>query len=506
MKFSIPALFLIIFFSFPKEVLAAHTLKNNAIENPSVLILYDATMPIGSRLPHLFLANLLGHFKKQYSLLAVKDFSTEQAQNYETIFYLGTNYYEPPPEEFLKFVLTTRKTVVWFKYHLWEFKGQHSDFEKRYGFYFSGLDHTEFEQIRYKNTLLTRNKFDQEMSIVQITTPDLVEIKAYAENKAGLKIPYAVHRDNFWYFADIPFVYISENDRYLVFADLLYDILNVEIKPKKRALIRLEDIHPHYDPTLLRQFADYLHKEKIPFAISIIPYYKDPKAYYPGLVQDYPITQAPLFVETIKDMSNKGGTLILHGYTHQYETIQNPYLGVSGADFEFMQVQIDPHTFKITHMDDIPQDSTEWIKNRIELAENLLHAVGLDTSIWETPHYAASALDNQFFGAHFKAISGRVEYFESGQHSNQFFPYPIEQDVYGQKIIPENLGCYSPVSWYSHPKRDLNDLIETAEKNLVVRDAWASFYYHPYLGLEALKTLIQNIRALGYEFVSVQTV
>lgn len=472
---------------------------------PSALILYDAPVPIwGSRLPHLFLGNLLGHFKQHYALLPVKDFTADEANGYDTIFYLGTNYHEDLPDSFLKFVLTTKQTIVWFKYHLWQFKTQTSDFSTRYGFQFSGLDDTGFNQIQYKETLLTKHALDHEMNVVTLTHPETVEILAYAQNETGLKIPYIVHSDNFWYISDIPFVYTSENDRYLAFADVLHDILKVKVKPQKRALIRLEDIHPHYDINLLKTFSDYLYKEHIPFAISLIPYYKDPQQHYPGLIDDISLTQSPLFVATLKEMVSKGGTLILHGYTHQHGDKPNPYLGVSGSDFEFMDVSIHPSSYKIIAMNELPEDSTEWVTHRISLAENLLNQVGLNAFYWETPHYAASSLDSQFFGQHFKATSGRVEYFDSGQHDNQFFPYLIYEDIYGQKVIPENLGCYSPTPWYSHPKRDLSDLIETARKNLVMRDAWASFYYHPYLGLEALKTLVENIRALGYEFVSIE--
>jgi len=45
----------------------------------------------------------------------------------------------------------------------------------------------------------------------------------------------------------------------------------------------------------------------------------------------------------------------------------------------------------------------------------------------------------------------------------------------------------------------------TAKKNLVIRDAWASMYYHPYLGLSYLQQLIPEIKALGYTFVPVSS-
>ena len=88
-------------------------------------------------------------------------------------------------------------------------------------------------------------------------------------------------------------------------------------------------------------------------------------------------------------------------------------------------------------------------------------------------------------------------------NAGQFFPYVIQKDTYGQKIIPENLGCVSIASSLGTPLRTVDDILLTAKKNLVVRDAWASLYYHPYLGLTYLKQLVPAISALGYEFVAI---
>ena len=53
------------------------------------------------------------------------------------------------------------------------------------------------------------------------------------------------------------------------------------------------------------------------------------------------------------------------------------------------------------------------------------------------------------------------------------------------------------------------DAPEAARANKVLRDAWASFFWHPPLirtefGIETLERLVDGIRAEGYEFVSLQ--
>lgn len=90
-------------------------------------------------------------------------------------------------------------------------------------------------------------------------------------------------------------------------------------------------------------------------------------------------------------------------------------------------------------------------------------------------------------------------------HANQFFPYVIYKETYNQKVIPENLGCLSPVAWYNYPKREIKNILLSAQNNLVIRDAWASFY-HLFLGISYLKQLTSAIKALRYEFASIQDI
>jgi hypothetical protein len=49
-------------------------------------------------------------------------------------------------------------------------------------------------------------------------------------------------------------------------------------------------------------------------------------------------------------------------------------------------------------------------------------------------------------------------------------------------------------------------LIESAERNLGVRDGVASFFYHPFLAIEHLERVVVGIKDLGYEFVPADAV
>jgi uncharacterized protein YdaL len=103
-------------------------------------------------------------------------------------------------------------------------------------------------------------------------------------------------------------------------------------------------------------------------------------------------------------------------------------------------------------------------------------------------------------GVYFAGLigGGPVQYSHA---EGQTFPYVVK-DVYGSKVLPENLGSISPSGWHSYKARLPRDIVRAARANLVVRDGFASFYFHPYLDLNYLKRAVRGVEAEGYTFVS----
>ncbi len=213
---------------------------------------------------------------------------------------------------------------------------------------------------------------------------------------------------------------------------------------------------------------------------------------------------------------------MLHGYTHQYRDLPNPYTGASGDDYEFFRVTFDAHG-ALAEYEPVPEDSFKWARSRVNAARRELKESGLAAAAWETPHYAASAIDSLVFGATFPLTTHRVLYFDGSANvmgtpihgksrrgmfdsgsrlAGQFFPYVIQNDIYGQKIVPENLGNIDPtLTSDGVPTRLPADMIRIARKNKVVRDGWASGFYHAFLDLALLRELVQGIKAEGYTYV-----
>ena len=322
----------------------------------------------------------------------------------------------------------------------------------------------------------------------------------------------------------MPFSYISETDRYIAFSDLLFPALAPTATPSHLALVRLEDVDPTADPAAMRHFADYLYSQHVPFSVGVIPEYTDPNGYYNGgMKQTITLAQEPALVSALKYMQSKGGTIIEHGFTHQYSNIANPYNGVTGDDAEFYRArcsatQQPPYTFDspcqnsdyVVWTGPLPGDSALWATARAMAGRLLFAQAGLSQpAIWETPHYFASAADYMGIDTVYSTRYER-EIFPSGLLSGsldyshifgQFFPYVVH-DAYGEKVIPENLGNYEPTVANNNPPRLPADIIHNAQVNLAVTQGVASFFFHPTYPLSDLQQVVAGIKALGYTFVS----
>jgi uncharacterized protein YdaL len=203
--------------------------------------------------------------------------------------------------------------------------------------------------------------------------------------------------------------------------------------------------------------------------------------------------------------------MVEHGYTHQWDGGSNPYDGVTGDDVEFYRVT-ESKDGQIHDLGPLPEDtSINWGEHRVVASSQALEAAGLGTpKIFEFPHYTASVPDYRAVAYRFPVRWERSDYFAGllgggpvqYQHvEGQFFPYAVH-DVYGSKVIPENLGDIAPATWHAYKVRLPGDVIRAARTNLVVRDGVAAFYFHPFLKLAYLERSVEGIKAAGYTFVS----
>lgn len=512
---------------------------------PKTLIVYDG--PPDTEFSKLGLAygimlkNLMGHFDSNAELLPVQNYVAGKMQAYDATFYMGGYYDNPLPAAFLSDVMTTQKTVVWFKYNLWQLAWNPAyGFPAKFGFDFASLRGMNaapsaanpnpgfFDTIGYKGKSFVKYytfngatgviNADPDIGMTTVVDPAKASVLVPVTNpNTGETAPYVIRSGNFWYVADMPFSFIGPRDRYLVLTDLLHDMLGVNTPEKHQALVRLEDVGAMVSVQAMKTLTDYLYGKKIPFSIAMIPHYMDPLGVYNGgVAQEVPLSQASNLKRSINYALPRGGEVVMHGYTHQYSNIRDPHTGVSGDDYEFWNI--------VTNAP-VAEDSTAWALGRLNAGKNELVSNGYNPVAWETPHYQASALASKAMPLVFPTTYQRVVYYTADTPNfnaatnkdfgvGQIFPYVIKKDHYGQRIIPESLGnieydisAIDPTSNYNYTWQDI---VTNAEYGKVVRDGYASFFFHPFWlepavgvpGFADFKNLINGITNLGYTWIA----
>ena len=523
-----------------------------------VRVFYDQTGSAGFRDGQLHataVQNLLGHFPAYQSRISpIEKYKSGQLEDCKATIYVGTVPGNPIPAAFLADYGHTTKNVFWLGSNLDQIPAV--DLKNLLGFEYAGVTSVDnqhldaqrrptfFRAIQYKGETFEKfGEFDEgtthfsgDFSMIRLKDSNMGGT-ALAQAEHGWtheKIPFAVRKQNRFYMADVPFEYLHEGDRYLIFADLLFDLLgeSPRFSGKKPAVFRIEDISSCVPDAQLARIAQIARETSTPFAVALIPIYADPfhaNSGCTGSPARLEMNQDARFLTRVRDLIAANGHLVWHGVTHQMDSSKNPS-GVSGEDYEF---------WDMVHGRPSPFSQPRLLLDRLATGWTALSASGLSPQIWEVPHYLAAPQDYRIFAQVFSWSIGRITYFPhrasglpggsnpnlwfetngmqgqterirqlagaqitllSPQNFGQFFPYEIYGDAYGQRVLPENMGYfeeYNPAA--------VNHMLAIAKRNRVIRDAWASFFFHPYL-LEGqsdseLRRFLQGIRDLGYEFV-----
>jgi len=513
------------------------------------------------------LVNLLGHFKDwKKERVSINEYQSGDLEECQVNFYVGTFYDNKAPKSFYDDLEKTQSRVVWIGYNIWGMPP--SVLEHRFGLEYKGIEsfspndfdsdglNAFYRHFSYKgedfNKSAVKTKDPKQpisaaVELVKVQLSKKKETKVYSwarysgSKEKRPRLPYITQHGNYWYVADIPFSYIHTSDRYLIFADILFDVLNE--KPvwggKKPAFIRIEDVHPQIKSSQIEGYANFFSERKVPFAISTIPVYQNIDKKTKALIR-VEAKERPNWIKSMKYAQSKGASIIFHGYTHQLDSYPNPS-GLSGWDYEF---------WDINKKKPVAQDSVPFVLGRLEKGYKILEDNFGGADAWITPHYDASPLNNLIFGRVFDWVIGRVRYpssfhvvqgevmsreytfFNSGSRGKEdrerflkdvkvivpeeampyyvgeFFPYEIYHDLYGQSVIPENLHFVR----LKDPAQALKEKRVLMRKLSKLRDTWASFYIHPWImdvdpkGVSReLDLYIKELRALGYEFVDLKS-
>lgn len=341
----------------------------------------------------------------------------------------------------------------------------------------------------------TREKLPEERIVnkIYVKSPGKIIMSGTTKNKEQIPL-LIVNKDTFYLANESLFDPIGYK-----LTDTLFDFFN-EKKPKDNVkYIRLEDVHPMTDSENLRKIAEILKDMQIPYMVTVIPVYTNKG-------ETLHLSDSPELVKTLKYMQDNGGSIVLHGYRHQYRDSE------TGEGFEFWDVQNDRPIYqssneKVLKEDDfssrqyfqkfIAEEGVEfekkYIRSAIEQGVQELVAHKLYPLAFEAPHYAMSQNGYRILSKHFSTYIGQVQLTDSSWESVYTTLYPSKPSfLRGMQLLPETVGYVRD--------GDENAIKKIKERALEIKKypgAYISGFYHPYLGYEKLNDLISAIDTIS---------
>ena len=479
--------------------------EGNAVPHRRVLVLFDNKGGYAAYAAQTaaMAANFVSHFARPVRQ-PVTRYHRGAMAHYAAVVYVGTTSGERLPRGFLSDVRRGVRPVLWLGGNIADLTN--AAFARARGWQ-AGADRPgRYRSVVYRHVRLEDSNDD--LTSIDILNPAKAVVLATTVTAGGKPAPWAVRSGNLTYVAEVALDDGNGDgfDRSFAVADMIAGMFG-PVRPRHRMLVRLEDVGPASDPVQLRQAADLLSADHIPFSIALYPVYVGPAAQHPRA--RFSLSDRPQVVEAIRYMLAKGGKLILHGYTHQLGDKRNPHDGQSGEDYEFLRVH-----YNAQH--DIVYDGTPasnpaaWTRHRIDMALAAIHAAGLPRpEFWQFPHYAASPAEYRAVASEFLARTDRSSYAEGWpghvklQTLTEQSPPYLVRDVYGGPVLPETLGYIGRTGQQASGPGSVRFLLAAAAaQKAAVRDNVAGFYYHPFLGTEPLKRVIDGLRHEGYQFVN----
>jgi uncharacterized protein YdaL len=439
-----------------------------------VLVLFDsrAGMPRDgaglARLERAQLANLLDHFEVKWQMQEVESYSRGGLLDYDVVFYLGA-VYGTAPVAFVSDVSVYDGTVVWIGQNLFQLgaSGTRLPFSQR-----TVDPRPRSGSVAYRGvTLPARGE------AIATEAGPAATVVASLHDDAG-SVPYVLRAGRFWYVTGSPFTFLDLegglNGRYLVFADLLHDMLAIPHRTGgQRALVRLEDVDPLTEPETVRTAVAPLAERGLPFLVSVTPFHVDGDP-----ATTVPLSERPELAAALRDAVAAGGAIVLDGSTHQYR-------GRTGADAEFWDLE---------NGGGVAEDGDGYVRPRIERALEELWRNDLHPLAWETPFNLATAFDYNLFSDYFTTFVERRLYGVWRDHAyRQPVPYVVDPDLFGGRIVPENLGRLDADG------EDVPTLGRNAADLRVVRDAFAGVGASVEAPPAAIGRLADGLETLGYE-------
>lgn len=437
-----------------------------------VLIIYDSKKETAYNRDILnIMRTLLGRFSSDIELLKLSNYDGEINKNYYShIFILGINENSYNNDKNTKNLISSlnsyKGTICWLGYGIENL-----------------LEHKKYnlDYVGKTNNIVSVNYRGKSYNLDEHYVFNIVESKDTSNKVIGSindtlnKYPYIINDKNLFYVSKLDL----DGVLFYIFCDSLNDIFNIKTFDKGRIFVRIEDVHAFREPKNLVEIADYLSSKNIPFTIALIPAYVNPKNH-----KVITLSESPEIVKAIKYMQDKGGTVILHGYTHQYKKEE-----VSGEGYEFWDGKKD---------EPLKENMKIFVKDRVLNGLRVCIENGIYPLAFEAPHYAMESEGYKELKKYFSTYIGKHQNNDK-KFSTNTYPYIIRDTEEFNIFIPENLGYIDP-----EDKFTFQNIKENLDKLSIVRGFSGGFFFHSYLNIEYLKNTIEYLEKQNIEFMNLR--
>lgn len=320
-----------------------------------------------------------------------------------------------------------------------------------------------------KEFILKTERFFQ---IISVKNQNCEILSSLSDGKNSY--PYILKTSNLWYVSCLN----TAGTLFYILADILHDFFEEYHTEKPKIYVRIEDVHCQRSNETLYDIADYLYEQDIPYMVALIPAFFDIKTEKTNHMKDY-----KSFTKAIKYMQDLGGTILLHGYTHQI------HKDIPGEGFEFWDGKAD-----------CPLDVNieKWIDERINAGIDECVDLDIFPLGFEAPHYAMSRKGYIHLKKYFSTICGHLQTSDKG-FTTTIYPYRLYNSPLYNQLIPENLDYVDPDDIFYKQR-----ILEELDKVSIVRDYTAGFFFHSYLDVDFLKEIIPEIKKRDVQFIDLK--
>lgn len=484
-------LFFVILAVFPYNAYG-QTLKELQNNDINILIVYSASQL--EETPDIKeLELLLTHFTEHVQIKHISEMDGQSLQDVTHIFYYGKRA-EKIDHSIIEQIDLFSGTVFMIGENVDQFST------------FSTTERLENVTVNEISALFQRKRhmLSNPIQMIKMNEQKHQDVLIYGYNDRD-KIPILMRERNNRYYLAVSEIGDGVNgELYNYFAEALHHILPNDHKEEHLAYIRLEDIHPMTDPKKLLEVGEYLNERNIPFILVVIPVYVTPET-----GERVYFSQSNEVLNVLQYLQNTGGTVIAHGYTHQYR------LSETGEGFEFWDV-INNQFITAQYEEDIEiilskenfsnrdkyddyiqqlkEKEADYIEKRLkrsihELVDNELYPLA-----FEAPHYTMSQQGYAITSNYFSTILGQVQLSDENWQIMSPAPYrTTAKFLNGLELYPETIG-YVDID-LQNPFLEIERKIASS---LVVRDSVLGGFYHPYLGVEYLPEFLKQFEQIPH--------